>query len=218
MSEKLHAKLNRIKKSTRTKKALNRAEIKRLLEWLKADRSIIGMENYAICFMLITSGLRASELIQLKYKEIDYNPEGGSWTCYFIGKGNREAEQELYPAAVQACADYFKKHMKRQPKPDDSLFYTDPVIPGEKPGPMTYATLWRRISDIGKATRESGIITRELQFSPHLMRRSYATLLNKSGMGLKAIQEKTRHSNIETLWQSIILTTQRRLVRTWKRR
>ena len=198
MCETLHAKLNRTKKGNRTKKALNRGEIKRLLTWLKSDKSIIGMENYAICYMLITSGLRASELIQLKYKDLDYNPEGSTRTGYFTGKGNQEAEQELYPAAVKACADYFKKHMKRQPKPDDSLFYTHPVT-GEKPGPMTYNTLWRRISDIGKAARESGIITRELQFSPHLMRRSYATLLNKSGMGLKAIQEKTRHSNIETL-------------------
>ena len=64
---------------------------------------------------------------------------------------------------------------------------------------MIYATLRRRISAIGKATRDVGVITRALQFSLHLMRRSYAILLNKSGMGLKAIQEKTRHSNIETL-------------------
>lgn len=38
-----------------------------------------------------------------------------------------------------------------------------------------------------------------LPFSPHLFRRSYATLLYKSGMKLKAIQNLTRHANIETL-------------------
>ena len=38
-----------------------------------------------------------------------------------------------------------------------------------------------------------------MQFSPHLFRRSYATLLYKSGMGLKAIQGKTRHASIEVL-------------------
>ena len=36
------------------------------------------------------------------------------------------------------------------------------------------------------------------------MRRSYATNLYKTGMGIKAIQEKTRHSNIEVLTRHYI--------------
>ena len=54
---------------------------------------------------------------------------------------------------------------------------------------------WR----IGAAAREERIIKRELQFSPHLFRRTHASVLNKASMKLKAIMEKTRHSNIEVL-------------------
>ena len=50
---------------------------------------------------------------------------------------------------------------------------------------------------------------RELQFPRHLFRRSYATALRKSGMGLKAIQEKTRHANIEVLTRHYISDEER---------
>jgi integrase len=56
-----------------------------------------------------------------------------------------------------------------------------------------------RIKNIGATAKETGVIKREVTFSPHLFRRSYATGLYKIGMGIKAIQEKTRHASIETL-------------------
>jgi len=59
--------------------------------------------------------------------------------------------------------------------------------------------LWNKIQKIGRDARAAGVIKRDLQFSPHLFRRSYATALYQSGMKLKAIMEKTRHSNIEVL-------------------
>jgi integrase len=52
---------------------------------------------------------------------------------------------------------------------------------------------------IGSAARAAGVLSRDLQFSPHLFRRTYATLLYKSGMKLKAIQTLTRHADIDTL-------------------
>ncbi len=64
---------------------------------------------------------------------------------------------------------------------------------------MTAHRLWVRISTIGAAAREAGIIKRDLKSSPHLYRRTYATLLYKQGMKLKAIAEKTRHASIEVL-------------------
>jgi integrase/recombinase XerD len=197
MSENLHRKLNRTKKGNRTRKALSVAEVKRLLAWLEKDSSAMGQRDYAIVFMLVTSGLRSAELGQLRWKDLEYFE--GTWTARFIGKGNREAEQELYTESVEACRRYFKNQFKREPKPEDALFWTFSTYRGEKNRPLAYHTLWRRIKDIGQAAREQGIITRDLIWSPHLFRRSYATALYKSGMGIKAIQEKTRHTNIDVL-------------------
>ena len=89
-------------------------------------------------------------------------------------------------------------------RPEDALFWTAPSISGAPPLPMRYHVLWDRVRKIGSRARAAGILKRELQFSPHLFRRSYATALYKSGMGLKAIQEKTRHANIEVLTRHYI--------------
>jgi integrase len=50
-----------------------------------------------------------------------------------------------------------------------------------------------------KKVREEGVIKRDIVISPHMFRRTYATLLYKCGMKLKAIQGKTRHTDIEVL-------------------
>jgi site-specific recombinase XerD len=197
MSEKLHAKLNKTRKGNATKKALTIDEVKALLSFLRLDITVTGRENYAMVYMLATSGLRASELCQLKWGDLDF--ASGKWTARFIGKGAKDAEQELFPTAVEGCRHYFGCHFRRAPRPEDALFWTVPAFPHQEPEPMTAHTLWSRVKGIGAAAVAAGVITRELQFSPHLFRRSYATLLYKSGMKLKAIQNLTRHANIETL-------------------
>lgn len=59
--------------------------------------------------------------------------------------------------------------------------------------------LWYRIKQIGMKAKENGIIKRDITLSPHLFRRAYAPSLYRSGMSIKAIQEKTRHASINTL-------------------
>ena len=202
LSQTLHDKLNRTKKGNRTKKALQKHELRALLDWLSSDKSVQGLEDYALVLMLATSGLRASELCQLCWKDLECIEN--RWTCSFIGKGNKEAEQELYAPAVEAAKKYFKMHFRRDPGPEDHLFYTIPAFADDEIKPMLYHVLWYRLHKIGEKARERGIIKRELQFSPHLLRRTYATLLYRQGMGIRAIQEKTRHSKIETLMKHYV--------------
>lgn len=202
MNDKLTHKLNKTKKGNRTKKALNKTELRALLSWLCQDRSVQGLENYAIVYMLATSGLRAEELLQLRWKNIEFFE--GKVTAYFTGKGEKEAEQELYEPAVRVCTEYFKKAFNRIPRPEDHLFWTIPAYNGEKMRPLRYPALWKRISKVGDKIKEIGIIKRDIVISPHLFRRTYATLLYKEGMQLKAIQNKTRHANINVLVQHYI--------------
>ena len=198
MEERLTKKLNRTKKGNRTKKALNKGEARELLAWLQEDQTVKGKANYAIILMLLTSGLRAAELCQLHWKDLECE-EGETWTASFIGKGGREASQEIYALALEEAGEYFRAQFKRIPEKEDYLFYSLSAYPGDQPRPMTPHCLWVRIKQIGEAVRNAGIIKRDLNFSPHLFRRSFATLLYKSGMKIKAIQEKTRHANIDVL-------------------
>jgi len=100
MEERLTKKLNRTKKGNRTKKALNKGEARELLAWLQEDQTVKGKANYAIILMLLTSGLRAAELCQLHWKDLECE-EGETWTASFIGKGGREASQEIYALALE---------------------------------------------------------------------------------------------------------------------
>jgi integrase len=84
------------------------------------------------------------------------------------------------------------------------MFYTIPAFADDEVSPMPYQVLWYRIHKIGKKDREREIIKRDLQFSPHLLRRTCATLLYREGMKIRAIPEKTRHSNIETLMKHYV--------------
>lgn len=202
MTDKLRKKLNTTKsKGNRTRPALTKTEANDLLTWLGNQQSIQDTENHAIIFMLITSGLRADELCQLRWKDIEVLD--GSIKAFFTGKGNKDAEQELYGPAVRACREYFRKAFNRDPDPENFLFYTLDRA-GHKVKKMTPHCLWERVQRIGKGAKQEEIIKRNINITPHTFRRSYATLLNKSGMKLKAIQAKTRHSNIETLTKHYI--------------
>ena len=144
MGENLNRKLSRPKRGTRTKKTLTPAEVKKLLSWLEKDTSEYGLGNYAIVFMLVTSGLRAEELMQLSWKNIEFIE--GRWIAYFTCKGGREAEQELYAPAVEACRRYFKRVFNRAPRPEEHLFWTVPRFQGDTKRPLTsHQTLWVRI-------------------------------------------------------------------------
>ena len=195
MGEKLHAKLNRTTRTSRTKKALTQGEVKALLEFLGRDESLQGRENYALVYMLVTSGLRASELCALRWGDLECTD--GRWIANFIGKGGRVAEQELYAPAVEAMRKCFELQLARSPSSEDALFWTIPAFNHQAPSPMTGHVLWTRVKRIESAARAAGVLSRDLQFSPHLFRRTYATLLYKSGMKRKAIL--TRHADIDTL-------------------
>jgi integrase/recombinase XerD len=197
MNDRLKRKLSFKKKGNRRTKYLTESEIKRLLGWLEGDKSPRAYENYCICFMLITSGLRASELLQLRWKDIQYFE--GQWTATFIGKGSKESEQELFESAVKSCLILFQSVFGRKPQNGDYLFYSS-----KYDSPLDYTALYRRIKRIGMNARREGIVKREVVWSPHLFRHSYISLLYKKGMGLKAIQNKSRHAGIDMLVNTYI--------------
>ncbi len=195
MSKKLIKKLARTKKGG-TKKALTKVETIGLLNYLKKNITNIGLSNYALVYMLATSGLRVDELCQLQWKDVE--EVDGYFTTYYIQKGGDSAETELYGPALEAVTRSFRRSFDRNPQPQDYLFYSEPRYPSDDRRKMSTHTLWSRIKNIGIDAEKEGIIKRNLTFSPHLFRRTLATLLYREGMKIKGIQLKLRHKNIQT--------------------
>jgi integrase len=72
------------------KTALNQAAIRALLKWLRGPSPIL---NYAVYFMLLTSGLRVGECLPLRWEDLELSER--CWTAPFIGKGGRTTENKL---------------------------------------------------------------------------------------------------------------------------
>lgn len=190
---KMDAKL--IKKMGKRKKkdldALSVSELQALLTWLSGENTPRAKMEYATVLFLATSGLRAAEALSLTYGDI-YEVDGFHY-CRFVQKGGDLAKQELFPAAINAMRDAFKAIHGRVPLEGDGLFWT------MYRKPMPYHTLWKRMTDIGARAVAEGIIRGDILFTPHLMRRTFATVLHGAGMSIKAVQGNTRHKNSSTL-------------------
>ena len=134
-------------------------------------------------------------MLSLRWEDLDHSED--VWTARFTAKGGKSTEHEIYAPAVQTARESFQATFKRDPAPTDHLFW----IPanGDIARPMTYHTLWHRIAQIGARVKAAGLVRNSLEFTPHLMRRSYITQLYRSGMKLKALQKKSRHRNMEIL-------------------
>jgi len=192
MSENLIAKL-RVREKGKTKQALNKTEIRKLLRWLRETQDV---KDYACILFLLTSGLRASEMLGLRWENLEKQEDGG-WTCIFRAKGGQYQEHEIYNKAVEVAREYFLCHFKRNPRAEDFLFYTRGEDQVDRV--LSYHTLWHRVKQLGKKAKAEGIIRNSLEFTPHLMRRSYITQLYRQGMKLKALQKKSRHKNMSVL-------------------
>ena len=203
MGEKLKAKLATTEQGQQ-KAALYGAEFRAVLEHLKTDRSLKGLQNRALVLTLATTGLRAAELCSLNRESLEHDTDDNRWYTSGIGKGNKPFHCEIHPDAVEAIFVAFRRQFRRDPRPEERLFWTTPNYKGKKPTPMTKATLWVRLRDIGTLLKREGAIRQHVQFSAHLFRRTYLTLLSKEGMSVRALQQHSRHSSVETLMKHYV--------------
>jgi integrase/recombinase XerD len=144
-----------------------------------------GQRNRAMIEVLYSSGLRVSELINLKISNIFLDVG----FLRIIGKGDKE---RLVPSGKPAL-----KYLK---------IYIDEVRPlvGVKPGFENFVFLNRRGNPLTRVmvfmivrdlTAKAGI---QKRVSPHTFRHSFATHLVEGGADLRAVQEMLGHESITT--------------------
>jgi len=143
-----------------------------------------GHRNRAIVEMLYGSGLRVSELVDLKlsdmYREEQY--------MLIHGKGSK---QRLVPIS-QETEKWFsywiedRSHLPIQPKQEDYAFLNRR---GHQLTRMMIFTIIRRLAEAAGITKT---------ISPHTLRHSFATHLLQNGADLRVIQQLLGHENITT--------------------
>ena len=169
-----------------------------MLTWLKKDRSLMGLQNRAIILTLLTTGLRAQELCNLQSKDLEVDTDTEMMYVNGIGKGEKPFRQEIHANAVYAIGEAFKAKFKRDPRPSEYLLHSNGT------GRLQKGIMWIRLSEIGKALKSAGVIRSDVEFSAHLFRRTYLTVLSKAGMSLGSLQSCARHSNVSTTFNHYV--------------
>jgi len=105
---------------------------------------------------------------------------------------------------VEAARRYFIAQFEREPEDEDHQFYTLENYPGRRPEPLTPPTLGARVRAIGRQAGRARVLDSPVELSPHLFRRTFATLFYREIRDLKATQLATRHASVDVLMRHYI--------------
>ena len=143
-----------------------------------------SLRNEAIIEMLYGSGLRVSELINLKISRINFD-EG---FMLVEGKGSKERVVPVSPRAVELSQQWMKQRtaMKIPSEASDILFLN------RRGRQLTRVMIFYIVKDLAA---RAGI---NRNISPHTLRHSFATHLLEGGANLRSIQELLGHENLTT--------------------
>ena len=137
----------------------------------------------AVLALLYGSGLRISEALSLKRKDVP--APGGGDVILVTGKGNKERMVPVLQNVLQLIADYLKL-CPIEIAPDALIFI------GARGGPLS-----PRIIQLAMA-RLRGALGLPDSATPHALRHSFATHLLARGGDLRAIQELLGHASLST--------------------
>jgi len=140
----------------------------------------LGLRDRALLELMYSSGLRVSELCQLRWRDLDL-AEG---LVSVLGKGNR---QRLVPVGSHARHALNQWRAQSHSAGDDAC-----VFPGRHNQPITPRAIQLRIRQLAQ---QQGLFKR---VHPHLMRHSFASHILESSGDLRGVQELLGHADIST--------------------
>ena len=164
-------------------KSLTEEEVESLLA-APAVRDPLGNRDRTMLEVLYATGLRVSELVNMRYEQINLN----QGVIRIVGKGNRERLIPLGDEAVRWLTEFV--HGAR----DEILLerQTDYLFPTRRGDRMTRQAFWHIIK---RYARKAGIAK---GLSPHTLRHAFATHLLNHGADLRVVQILLGHSDLST--------------------
>lgn len=139
--------------------------------------------DQALLMLMFASGLRASEVVNLTFNQIDFDNR----IMKVSGKGNKDRLVPFTNSAKEAMLNYINGLRKDLLKEDTKYIFLNSQ--GNK---MTVRGLEYILDEIEAKTGLYGKI------HPHMLRHSFATKMLNRGADLRTIQELLGHSSIET--------------------
>ena len=164
--------LPRPKKPQKLPDILATSEIKKLLQ------QVSNVKHKALLMTSYSAGLRVSELVHLKFTDVDSTRMMLHIRC---GKGKKDRMVPLSAILLQTLRAYYKQY-----KPQTYLFEGQAGQPYSTRSAQEILKRWKAATGL----RKSGSI--------HSLRHAYATHLMESGIDIRYIQTLLGHKSIST--------------------
>ena len=158
------------KKQKTLPEVLTKEEVKKILSIAETHKSRL------ILSLLYSSGLRVSELVNLKVKDVNVQDNLG-WVRK--GKGSKDRIFTLSKSLSEELKTYITNH-------SNNIFLFS------ESKPLTPRNIQKIIQ---KLKVKAGI---QKKVTPHTLRHSFATHLLESGVDIRIIQEMLGHANLNT--------------------
>ena len=168
-----------IKKETKEIESLLPEEVERLLALFdKSSNSFNFIRDKLIVYILLFSGIRANELLNLKFSDI-VEVEDGIYRLLIKGKGDKQRYEYIKKEKIFKELEYMKQ------------FNTDFIAISNRKNLMTRVGLYNIVtSKLKKANIDKKGV--------HILRHTFAKILVANNVNLSTIKDLLGHENIST--------------------
>lgn len=148
----------------------------------------IGVRDRAMLEVLYSTGLRVSELLNLRVSDIDTRM--GCVRC--IGKGDKERLVPIGRKALEAVQVYLEQTRPKFARPSSPPPHNQVLFLTKIGRRLSRVGIWKILHDYGVRLGLRGRLT------PHKLRHSFATHLLEGGADLRSVQLMLGHADIST--------------------
>ena len=150
-------------------------QIESLLNEVQFDEGFVGQRNKLIIELFYVTGIRLSELINIKISDVDFNNQ----SIKVLGKRNKE---RIIPLSFNIVNDL---NLFIQNNNKNKYLFTN--LKGEKLyNKLVYRLVNKYIGKISSVNKKS----------PHILRHTFATHMLNNGADINAIKELLGHANL----------------------
>lgn len=154
------------------------SQLEKLLNEKTSENIEIELRNKLIIYLLLDTGVRVSELVNIKVSDIDIEER----IIRVLGKGSKERFVFFTSKTKELLVSYLSKRKEKALVNNLLINYK-----GEK---LTERSVQKIIKLVGEKIG--------LDIHPHLLRHTFATDLLNKGADIRMIQELLGHENLDT--------------------
>lgn len=155
--------------------------------------TILGLRDAFILELLYSTGIRVSELVNIKMKDINFNDK----KILILGKGSKE-RYVLYGNTLNNLLELYLSNSRNSLNKNSEYLILNKN--GEKISDRAIRLIINKIINKGQL---------DYHVSPHTLRHTFATHMLEGGADLKSVQELLGHSSLSTTQVYTHITNER---------